>query len=112
MPELPEVETIRAALDPELAGATVTEAWGHPSAKFAQAPAAVGKRFVSVGRRGKYLLADLSSPPDPHGAQRRTSQTEPRPPADSQLIVHLGMTGVLSLRPSRAPGTVGYGAGG
>ena len=37
MPELPEVETIRAALDPELAGATVTEAWGHPSAKFAQA---------------------------------------------------------------------------
>ena len=105
MPELPEVETIRAALDPELAGATVTEAWGHPSAKFAQAPAAIGRRFVSVGRRGKYLLADLSSPPDPHGAQRRTPHTELGPPADSQLVVHLGMTGVLSLRPSRTPGT-------
>lgn len=103
MPELPEVETIRAALDPELVGATVIEAWGHPSGKFVQAPAATGKRFVSVGRRGKYLLADLSSQRQP-GLERRSSVEADRwRPADTQLIVHLGMTGVLSLRPSSGP---------
>lgn len=95
MPELPEVETIRAALDPQLAGATVVEAWGHPSAKFAQAPAAIGKRFVSVGRRGKYLLADLTTSSEAASAD---DEPERAPPADFQLIVHLGMTGVLSLR--------------
>ncbi len=102
MPELPEVETIRAALEPELTGATVLKAWGHRSAKFAQAPAAVGKRFVSVRRRGKYLLADLSSPPERCGDARSHAAPKPRPPADVQLIVHLGMTGVLSLCPADA----------
>lgn len=102
MPELPEVETIRAALDPELTGATVLEAWGHPSAKFAQAPSAIGKRFVSVGRRGKYLLADMGSPDEPGDRRARAAQAA-APPADTQLIVHLGMTGVLSLRASDGP---------
>lgn len=80
MPELPEVETIRAALDPLLRGRTIVAAGAHPSAKFSSAPRAVGRTFVAVRRRGKYLLADLEPrKPDPAG----------------ELIVHLGMTGQL-----------------
>jgi len=79
MPELPEVETIRAALGPLIEGRTVVAAAAHPSAKFASAPLAVGHRFGRVRRRGKYLLADLV------GADGDARE----------LVVHLGMTGQL-----------------
>lgn len=81
MPELPEVETIRVALDPLLRGRTIVDAAAHPSPKFASAPEAVGARVEGVRRRGKYLLADLADPEEavaPH-----------------VLVVHLGMTGQL-----------------
>ncbi|MFM7069689.1 MAG: DNA-formamidopyrimidine glycosylase family protein, partial [Actinomycetes bacterium] len=42
MPELPEVETVRRQLDPALTGASVTDAWAYPSAKFTDAAEAVG----------------------------------------------------------------------
>jgi len=77
MPELPEVETIRRQLAPVITGATVTSGWAHPSAKFAEAPAAVGHTIRAVGRRGKYLIVSLDR--------------------DVELIVHLGMTGALSV---------------
>jgi formamidopyrimidine-DNA glycosylase len=80
VPELPEVETIRQALDPLLRGRTVTEAAAHPSPKFSSAPAAVGAEIGAVHRRGKYLLADLDGPGGPW-----------------ELVVHLGMTGRLGL---------------
>lgn len=86
MPELPEVETIRAALEPVLRGRTVTAAGAHPSAKFSAAPEAVGHRVDGVRRRGKYLLAALTP----------VDGDEPR-----ELIVHLGMTGQLG--PDLAP---------
>ena len=82
MPELPEVETIRAQLAPLLAGRTVTEAGAFPSAKFDQAPGATGCRIGAVRRRGKYLLMDLDH--------------------DRELVVHLGMTGRLAVTPSTA----------
>jgi formamidopyrimidine-DNA glycosylase len=79
MPELPEVETVRRELEPLVAGRAIAEAWGHASPKFASAPFAAGARIDAVGRRGKYLLLALDD--------RR------------ELVVHLGMTGVLRLRP-------------
>jgi formamidopyrimidine-DNA glycosylase len=60
-------------------GRRIVEAWGHPSAKFSPAPAATGARIDRVGRRGKYLLAALDD--------------------GRELVVHLGMTGQLRLRP-------------
>jgi formamidopyrimidine-DNA glycosylase len=79
MPELPEVETVRRQLEPLLVGRRIIEGWGHPSAKFASAPLAVGPTIDAVHRRGKYLLVGLDD--------------------DRELIVHLGMTGQLRLRP-------------
>src|SRR5690606_2407345 len=78
VPELPEVETVRRGLAPLVVGRTVVEGWGHPSAKFADAPLVAGTRFEGVGRRGKYLLLGL----DDH----------------RELVVHLGMTGQLRIR--------------
>lgn len=86
VPELPEVETIRAALDPALRGATIVDAWAFPSAKFDDAPLAVGGSIGGVRRRGKYLLVDLDAD-GPH-----------------ELVIHLGMTGRLSVDGGRAPG--------
>jgi formamidopyrimidine-DNA glycosylase len=78
MPELPEVETVRRALEPLVVGRFIREGWGHASAKFSSAPLAAGAAITSVGRRGKYLLLELDD--------------------DRQLIVHLGMTGQLRMR--------------
>ena len=77
MPELPEVETIRAQLDPLVTGRTILSATTHPSAKFTPAIEAQGAQIERVRRRGKYLLFDLDD--------------------DRELVVHLGMTGVLSV---------------
>ena len=79
VPELPEVETVRRQLEPVVAGRRITEAWGHPSPKFASAPHAAGATVETVGRRGKYLLLGLDD--------------------ERELVVHLGMTGQLRLRP-------------
>ena len=86
MPELPEVETIRRQLEPLLVERRIGRAGGHPSPKFAAAPLAAGKRIAGVDRRGKYLLLPLGG--------RDGRQT---------LAIHLGMTGVLRLRPAHEP---------
>ena len=84
MPELPEVETIRRQLEPRVAGRRILAARAHESAKFAPARAAVGARVDEVRRRGKYLLLAL----DNH----------------HELIVHLGMTGMLRIASDDPPG--------
>jgi len=81
MPELPEVETIRRELEPELIGRKVVDATAHESGKFQPARDAVGGRFVQIDRRGKYLLLRLHD--------------------DRDLVIHLGMTGALHLGPSQ-----------
>jgi formamidopyrimidine-DNA glycosylase len=83
VPELPEVETVRRQLEPLVVGRRIVEGWGHPSAKFSSAPLAAGPSIEAVGRRGKYLLLGLDD--------------------GRELVVHLGMTGQLRLRP---PGPV------
>ena len=77
MPELPEVETIRRQLEPELRGRIFTAADSHWSSKFTPALDAVGAMIERIGRRGKYLIFVLD---DGH-----------------ELIAHLGMTGQFSI---------------
>ncbi|MDG4649251.1 bifunctional DNA-formamidopyrimidine glycosylase/DNA-(apurinic or apyrimidinic site) lyase [Roseibacterium sp. SDUM158017] len=78
MPELPEVETVRRGLAPVLEGAVIVRAqvnrpdlrWPFPDR---MAERLTGVRVERLGRRSKYILADLSS--------------------GETLIVHLGMSG-------------------
>ncbi len=88
MPELPEAETVRRQLEPQLAGATILEAWARlerittPSiAEFSAR--AQNQQIIAAKRRGKQIYFPLSS-------------------GDS-LLVHLGMTGRLHVENSEAP---------
>lgn len=71
---------MRRQLVPLVVGRRIVEGWGHPSPKFASAPHAAGATIEAVQRRGKYLLFGLDD--------------------GRELIVHLGMTGQLRLRPA------------
>jgi formamidopyrimidine-DNA glycosylase len=78
MPELPEVETVRRGLEPAMVGARFTTVeQRRPDLRFPFperfSERLVGNRVEALGRRAKYLLADLSS--------------------GDVLIMHLGMTG-------------------
>jgi formamidopyrimidine-DNA glycosylase len=83
VPELPEVETIRRALVPALQGRLLEQvAILDPRLTAPRPPDAVaadlrGQRVVRVGRRGKYVVLELSS--------------------GSHLLVHLRMTGSFRL---------------
>jgi formamidopyrimidine-DNA glycosylase len=79
MPELPEVETVRRELEPWLIGRTIVRAERVDAPigpKYAHLAKAAGQRIEAVGRRGKFIVMPLS-----HG---------------SELIVHLGMTGIVT----------------
>jgi formamidopyrimidine-DNA glycosylase len=78
MPELPEVETVRRGLAPAMEGARFVEVLAHRGdlrwplpRDFAQR--LKGETVAGLGRRAKYLLADLSS--------------------GDVLLMHLGMSG-------------------
>lgn len=87
MPELPEVESVRRQLAPELTGRRVVGVWwdASPHARLSGLERLGGRRVEAVTRRGKYLLCPLDVDPV-HGAQ--------------ELVLHLGMTGSLDLVPS------------
>jgi formamidopyrimidine-DNA glycosylase len=78
MPELPEVETVRRGLAPFMEGARLTKVvlhrpdlrWPFPK-NFAER--LTGQTVAGLGRRAKYLTADLSS--------------------GDVLVMHLGMSG-------------------
>ncbi|HEX4410352.1 MAG TPA: bifunctional DNA-formamidopyrimidine glycosylase/DNA-(apurinic or apyrimidinic site) lyase [Xanthobacteraceae bacterium] len=78
MPELPEVETVRRGLQPAMEGQRFTKVevrrgdlrWPFPK-DFAKR--IIGTMLTGLGRRAKYLLADLSS--------------------GEVLVMHLGMSG-------------------
>lgn len=81
MPELPEVETVRRTLTPQVIGRTITRValdWPGCDARVAGASlvaALPGATCLGVERRGKYLLLGLDG--------------------DRTLVVHLRMTGRL-----------------
>lgn len=84
MPELPEVETVRRAMQRHLLGRRITSV--RTSAKRLRQPLPTarlrrltGDLFTGARRRAKYLLLDLES--------------------GRILLVHLGMTGNLIFRP-------------
>lgn len=88
MPELPEVETIRRALDRELAGRTLRALAIYEPRLLQNASeqeckrALVGRRLERVGRRAKFLLFDFG--------QHTT-------------VLHLRMTGWPTLQPVEYP---------
>lgn len=96
MPELPEVETVRAGLQRWVAGRTVASVEvRHPRAIRRHLPGAhdlsarlTGSRIESARRRGKYLWLPLCGPDG-------TLQ--------DALVVHLGMSGQLLVQPAEAP---------
>ncbi|WP_280177497.1 DNA-formamidopyrimidine glycosylase family protein, partial [Microvirga pakistanensis] len=66
MPELPEVETVRRGLEPAMVGARFTKVvQRRPDLRFPFperfAERLEGQEVRALGRRAKYLLADLSS---------------------------------------------------
>jgi formamidopyrimidine-DNA glycosylase len=86
MPELPEVETVRRGLQPVMEGARFTKVearrgdlrWPLPKDFAARLE---GQTVAGLGRRAKYLLADLSS--------------------GDVLLMHLGMSGSFRVAQDR-----------
>jgi formamidopyrimidine-DNA glycosylase len=101
VPELPEVETVRAGLDRWLTGRTLADVEiRHPRSVRRHLPGAAdlagrlrGARVAAVSRRGKYLWLPLCDNPggDADG-----------PPADA-LVAHLGMSGQLLVQRPEMP---------
>jgi len=80
VPELPEVETVRAGLAKFLPGLVIKDVWHDWAKGFPNAPADVarfmiGASITEVRRRAKVLIIELSS--------------------DYSLVIHLKMTGQL-----------------
>jgi formamidopyrimidine-DNA glycosylase len=83
VPELPEVETVRRRLDPQVVGRRVTDVCILDQTVSRQSQAEMralllGKVVRAIGRRGKWLLFDLG---------------------DVTMVVHLRMTGRLMFQP-------------
>ncbi len=91
MPELPEVETVRRGLAPAMEGATIKRVevrhrglrW--PIVKGFEKQLE-GKKVEGLGRRAKYLLADLSS--------------------GDVLVMHLGMSGSFRVAQNGSEGKI------
>jgi formamidopyrimidine-DNA glycosylase len=89
MPELPEVETVRRGLAPAMEGASIVEVvvrdrrlrW--PIVRDFE-KRLTGKKVEGLGRRAKYLLADMSS--------------------GDVLVMHLGMSGSFRVGKDAKPG--------
>jgi formamidopyrimidine-DNA glycosylase len=89
MPELPEVETVRRGLSPVMDGKTIE--WvqlNRPDLRFPMpsgfAERLSGVRIERLGRRAKFLVAELSS--------------------GEALIMHLGMSGRFTITDGTRPG--------
>jgi formamidopyrimidine-DNA glycosylase len=87
MPELPEVETTRRGLLPHVVGRRIRDVVVRNASLRWPVPRDLkrrlaGEKVLDIRRRAKYLLFDL---------------------ADGRLLVHLGMSGKLSLVPEDTP---------
>ena len=91
MPELPEVEVVRAGLERHVVGATITARRGAAPAPVRRDPrgpagfaaALTGRRIEAARRRGKYLWLPLDN--------------------GDALLGHLGMSGQMLVQPPGAP---------
>jgi len=96
MPELPEVETVARGLQRQIAGRRIlsitlgrTDFIDNPETMEKELP---GRRIQSVVRYGKFLLLRLTQ-------KENAGETE----REFALLVHLGMTGMLSPQPVGEP---------
>ncbi|MCH1868655.1 bifunctional DNA-formamidopyrimidine glycosylase/DNA-(apurinic or apyrimidinic site) lyase [Nocardioides sp. CFH 31398] len=97
MPELPEVEVVRAGLERWVTGARVVSVdvlHPRPVRRDPRGPAGfalalTGRRLGVARRRGKYLWVPLD---DADGR-----------PTDDALMAHLGMSGQMLVQPADAP---------
>ena len=92
MPELPEVETVRRGLQPVMEGARIVSVeTRRPDLRFPFPPdfskRISGKKIVSLGRRAKYLTAEIEGGP--------------------LLICHLGMSGSFRIETDGGVSTSG-----
>ena len=86
MPELPEIETIKSVIEPQIQGLTIEnvlvsrpEVIAHPTAdEFCED--VTGQAIFSMARRGKFLIIHLGN--------------------KNKIILHLRMTGCLLVTPS------------
>ncbi|GAA3536382.1 bifunctional DNA-formamidopyrimidine glycosylase/DNA-(apurinic or apyrimidinic site) lyase [Nocardioides daeguensis] len=91
MPELPEVEVVRAGLERHVTGATIAAVdvlhdrpvRRHPSGASGFAAALTGRRIEGARRRGKYLWLPLDD--------------------GNAVLGHLGMSGQMLVQPVDAP---------
>jgi formamidopyrimidine-DNA glycosylase len=94
MPELPEVETVRAGLAPALTNAVVTAVDVLDARSFKRHPGGVedfkatiiGSKILAVVRRGKFLWMPLELPANGSGDYKLA------------MVGHLGMSGQMLLR--------------
>lgn len=89
MPELPEVETVKSVIEPQVAGRTIErvavrrpEVIAHPDAE-AFCRRLAGQVFAGMARRGKFLVFHLAS--------------------GGHVLLHLRMTGCLLAAPGDCP---------
>ena len=92
MPELPEVETVRRGLQPVMEGARIVSVeTRRPDLRFPFPPDFAGRlsghRIIALGRRAKYLTAEIEGGP--------------------LLICHLGMSGSFRIEADGAASTPG-----
>jgi formamidopyrimidine-DNA glycosylase len=89
VPELPEVEVLRRSLEPRLLGRRIervevrSPALREPLDRRALRRRLEGRRILALGRRSKYLKIEVEG--------------------GSTLVVHLGMSGRLTLAPAGEP---------
>jgi formamidopyrimidine-DNA glycosylase len=104
MPELPEVEVVRAGLEPAVTGATVASVevideraiTRHDRSRGDLSALLTGRRMLGAARRGKFLWLPLG--PRPGTSPAAGSAID----ADA-LLLHLGMSGQVLLREAGAP---------
>lgn len=100
MPELPEVETVVRGLRVSLPGRTILDV-RLGKADFVDDPVSLaeclpGKRIAEIVRLGKFICIALESGKEPSG-------TPGAPDSRFNFIIHLGMTGQLTVCPASEP---------
>src|SRR5690554_1150007 len=114
MPELPEVEVVRAGLEPAVTGATVASVTvfddrslrRHPGPAEDFVEQLTGATLLAPARRGKYMWIPIAATPNSHSLPELVEGRTAEPPFDklrerysrSALVVHLGMSGQVLLR--------------
>jgi len=108
VPELPEVEVVRAGLEPAVTGARIAEVrvletrslrrHSGPSEDFVARLS--GRHLTGAVRRGKFLWFPIAVPVPP---TIPAADADAQPAPEEALVAHLGMSGQMLLRAPDAP---------